>query len=467
MSGDGVSGDGLPPAHEVVERALSLAGDRCVVIVNDSSHADVRFANNTTTTSGERRDRSVTVVRFVPQDGGTAVGVASSSGDVDVADLVESARRDAQGSPAATDEAPLIGDHADADFTDAPTTTSLGDLRPLVEQLAPVLGRARGADRVLSGFAEHQFDTVYLGTSAGLRRRHAQPTGSLQVVARDPGGTRSAWVGTGTPDLGSVSVDELEAHLVQRLAWAERSVALEAGRYEVVLPPGAVTDLMVYLTESASGREAEEGRTVFSAPDGKTKLGSTLSALPFELRSDPAEPGLECQPFLVAESSGPDESVFDNGADLERTAWVSEGKLSRLRYHRAGAARSGQPFTASIDNLVLELPGASGSVEDLVARTEYGLLLTCLWYIREADPATLLLTGLTRDGVYLVEHGEVTGAVNNFRFNESPVDLLGRVSEAGESVRSLGREFGEWVNRTRMPPLRVPDFNMSTTSAAS
>jgi len=462
-----MSPDGLPPAHDVVERALSLAGGQCVVIVSDSSHADVRFANNTTTTSGERRDRSVTVIRFADKDGGTAVGVAASSGDVDVADLVESARRDAASSPAATDEAPLLSDQADGDFTDGPTTTSLGDLRPLVEQLAVVLGRARREDRVLSGFAEHEFDTVYLGTSAGLRRRHAQPTGSVQVVARDPGGTRSAWVGAGTPDLASVSVAELEARLIQRLAWAERSTPLDAGRYEVVLPPGAVTDLMVYLTEAASGRESEEGRTVFSAAGGGTKLGAALSALPFELRSDPAEPGLECQPFLVAGSSGPDESVFDNGAALERTAWISEGKLSRLRYHRAGAARSGQPFTAPIDNLVLELPGASGSVEDLVARTERGLLLTCLWYIREADPATLLLTGLTRDGVYLIENGEVTGAVNNFRFNESPVDLLGRVTEAGASVRSLGREFGEWVNRTRMPPLRVPDFNMSTTSAAS
>jgi len=462
-----MSRDGLPAAQDVVERALSLAGDRCIVIVNDSSHADVRFANNTTTTSGERRDRSVTVVRFADQDGGTAVGVASSSGDVDVADLVESARRDAEGSPAATDEAALLSEGEDADFTDAPTTTSLGDLRPLVEQLAPVLGRARGEDRVLSGFAEHEFDTVYLGTSAGLRRRHAQPTGAFQMVARDRDGTRSAWVGAGTPDLASVSLEELEAHLIERLAWAARSVELEAGRYEVVLPPSAVTDLMVYLTEAASGRESEEGRTVFSAPGGGTKLGATLSPLPFELRSDPAEPGLECQPFLAAASSGPDESVFDNGAPLARTAWVRDGRLSRLRYHRAGAARSGQAFTAPIDNLVLELPGASGSVEDLVAGTKHGLLLTCLWYIREADPATLLLTGLTRDGVYLVEEGEVTGAVNNFRFNESPVDLLGRVAEAGASVRALGREFGEWVNRTKMPPLRVPDFNMSTTSAAS
>jgi predicted Zn-dependent protease len=111
--------------------------------------------------------------------------------------------------------------------------------------------------------------------------------------------------------------------------------------------------------------------------------------------------------------------------------------------------------------------GADATLEEMVSRTERGLLLTCLWYIREVDPATMLLTGLTRDGVYVVEDGEVVGAANNFRFNESPVDLLDRVTEVGISTRALGREFGEYVNRTRMPPLRVPDFNMSTVSRAS
>jgi predicted Zn-dependent protease len=172
-------------------------------------------------------------------------------------------------------------------------------------------------------------------------------------------------------------------------------------------------------------------------------------------------------PFVVAQASSADSSVFDNGLALFPTTWIDEGRLARLRYQRAGAARSAQPVTPDIDNLVLELPGATGTVEDLVASTERGLVLTCLWYIREVDPATLLLTGLTRDGVYLVENGSVVGAVNNFRFNESPVDLLGRVTEAGSTVRSLGREYGEWANRTAMPPLRVPDFNMSSVSPAS
>ena len=142
--------------------------------------------------------------------------------------------------------------------------------------------------------------------------------------------------------------------------------------------------------------------------------------------------------------------------------------LAHLRYHRAGAARSGVAMAPYIDNLVLRCGGHDGgSVDDMVARTERGLLLTCLWYIREVDPATLLMTGLTRDGVYVIEDGAVVGAANNFRFNESPVDLLARATEVGTPVRSLGREFGEYLNRTIMPPLRIPDFNMSSVSQAS
>ena len=137
-------------------------------------------------------------------------------------------------------------------------------------------------------------------------------------------------------------------------------------------------------------------------------------------------------------ASGQDVSVFDNGLALERTEWISKGRLARLQYHRA-AAKSGVEPAVLADNLVLELPGADSSIEDLVSRVEHGLLLTCLWYIREVDPATLLLTGLTRDGVYLVEKGEIVGSVNNFRFNESPVDLLSKTVEAGRTERALSR----------------------------
>jgi predicted Zn-dependent protease len=206
---------------------------------------------------------------------------------------------------------------------------------------------------------------------------------------------------------------------------------------------------------------------VYSAGPGRTRAGERLTGLPFDLWSDPSAPGIECAPFVVAPVSGADTSVFDNGLGVGETHWIRGGVLERLRYHRAGARRSQVEFAPPADNLLLALPGADASLDDLIAHTARGLLLTCLWYIREVDRSTLLLTGLTRDGVYLVEHGEVVGAVNNFRFNESPLDALGKTVEATRSERALSREWHEWANRTAMPGLRVAEFNMSSVSPAS
>jgi predicted Zn-dependent protease len=155
--------------------------------------------------------------------------------------------------------------------------------------------------------------------------------------------------------------------------------------------------------------------------------------------------------------------VFDNGLPLAATEWIGQGELKHLITSRHSADLTGLPVSPGIDNLILD-GGDDRTLDEMVADTERGLLLTCLWYIREVDPATLLLTGLTRDGVYLVENGEVTGEVNNFRFNESPVGLLGRATEAGRTEKTLPREWSDWFTRAAMPPLRVPDFNMSSVS---
>jgi predicted Zn-dependent protease len=242
---------------------------------------------------------------------------------------------------------------------------------------------------------------------------------------------------------------------------------LPAGRYEALLPPTAVADLMIYLYWSAGARDAHDGRTAFSKAGGGTRVGDRLATTPVTLRSDPAEPGLECAPFVIAHASGSESSAFDNGLPLQATDWIRDGVLSSLIQTRHSASLTGLPVTPVVDNLVLDGPAGGRSLEEMVAATERGLLLTCLWYIREVDPQNLLLTGLTRDGVYLVEGGEVTGAVNNFRFNESPVDLLGRLAEAGQTTRTLPREWKDYFTRTAMPPLRVGDFNMSSVSRAS
>jgi predicted Zn-dependent protease len=254
--------------------------------------------------------------------------------------------------------------------------------------------------------------------------------------------------------------------LAQRLAWAERSVTLPPGRYETLLPPEAVADLLIYLYWTAGARNAHEGRTVFSKPGGGTRVGDVLANLPVTLFSDPAYPGLECAPFNVAPVSSAESSVFDNGLPLNATDWISQGRLAALLQTRHSAEITGLPVTPMIGNLILRGPDSGRSLDEMVAGTERGLLLTCLWYIREVDPQTLLLTGLTRDGVYLIEGGEVVGAVNNFRFNESPVDLLGRLAEVGATRACMSREWGDWFTRTAMPALRIGDFNMSTVSQA-
>ena len=473
-----MSTEPVVPAEELVERALvSSRFEDCVVIVEDLSEAEVRFANNTTTTSGIRRDRRVTVIsmRAVgPGDDarfaevGTAVGVAARSGEVDVVSLVRASEAEAATAPPAADVAPLVpAGIADRDFAEAGPVTSVDALAPVTARLADAFARARAAGHALAGFATHGISTVHLGTSTGLRRRHVLPEGVVEMVARSADGARSAWAGAGVDRVGDAPLDDMEAGLEQRLRWADRKVELPAGRYEVLLPPDAVADLTVCLERAMSGRDAEDGRNAFARPGGGTRVGESLSSLPFVLSGDPADPVLACTPFVVAGASSTDTSVFDNGMVIDATRWIEGGRLARLRYHRAAAAASGVEPAPWVGNLTLAVPDATATLEDMVARTRRGLLLTCLWYIREVDPVTLLQTGLTRDGVYLVEDGEVVGAVNNFRFNESPLGMLERCTEAGATERALSREWSDWVRRTAMPPLRVADFNMSSVSPAT
>ncbi|MFF7354485.1 MULTISPECIES: TldD/PmbA family protein [Streptomyces] len=453
--------------HEIVEQALALSrADGCVVIADEHSTANLRWAGNALTTNGVTRGRTLTVIATVDGREGTASGVVSRSAvtSQELEPLVRAAEAAARGAGPAEDAQPLVeGVPAAPDFTDAPAETSSAVFADFAPALGEAFARARAGGRELYGFANHELVSTYLGTSTGLRLRHDQPTGTLELNAKSPDRTRSAWAGRATRDFKDIDPGALDAELAVRLGWAERRVELPAGRYETLLPPTAVADLLIYQLWSASGRDAAEGRTVFSRPGGGTRVGEKLSALPLTLRSDPDEPGLECPPFVVAHSSGGDQSVFDNGLPTRSTDWISEGVLRNLTTTRHSAALTGLPVAPALGNLILD-GGDDRSLQDMIAGTERGLLLTCLWYIREVDPATLLLTGLTRDGVYLVENGEVTGQVNNFRFNESPVGLLRRATEAGRTEKTLPREWSDWFTRTAMPALRIPDFNMSSVS---
>ena len=458
--------------HEIVERALAGPGGvGRVVLVTETSEAVLRWANSTMTTNGHATTRRVAVVALESvADGsggsGVAVGVVSAEATVaaaaDVDALVAAARGAARRAGPARDVAPLPDpDGDDPGWADGPASTSVAVFGRLVTDLADALdGPLRHY-----GFATQELATTWLGTSTGVRRRWVQPTGSVELNVKTPDLAGSAWTGAATPDLAGVDLAALAADATARLGWARRRVALPAGRYETLLPPSAVADLLLMLAWSMDGRAAQEGRSALAGPDGP-RVGERLTDRPLTLASDPVAPGLEYAPFVTALRSGEGVSVFDNGAPARRVEWLRDGAVHELAYSRAEAAEFDTAFAPAGDNLLLT-GGSATSLAEMVAGTRRGLLLTCLWYIREVDPATLLLTGLTRDGVYLVEDGEVVAEVDhNFRFNHSPLDVLREATEVGATERTLPREWKDWFTRVAMPPVRVPAFHMSSVSPA-
>ncbi|MEX2289463.1 MAG: metallopeptidase TldD-related protein [Mycobacteriales bacterium] len=446
---------------EIVERALSLSrADGCLVVVEESSSANLRWAGTTLTTNGAVRGRSVSVISVI----GESVGVRSATVADRLEDLVRASEQAAGDAGPAEDYGPLVAGPAAADFTDPAAETPPDIFAAVAADLGTAFGTARTDGLSLYGYASHDLTTTWLGSSTGLRLRHVQPTGYVEVTGKSSGG--SSWVGRHTRDWSDVSVPALDAELRRRLGWGARRVDLPAGRYETLLPPSAVADLMAYAYWTAAGRSANEGRTVFARPGGGTRVGERLGPAGLRLSSDPDDPALATVPFVVTTASSAMASVFDNGLPLHATDWLRDGALTALVQTRASAATAAAPVTPYVHNLQMD-GGGTASTDEMVASTQRGLLLTCLWYIREVDPQTLLLTGLTRDGVYLVEDGEVVGAVNNFRWNESPVGLLGRLAEVGRSEATLPREWSDDFTWTRMPTLRVADFNMSSVSQAS
>ncbi|MEY9933522.1 putative Zn-dependent protease [Catenulispora sp. GP43] len=464
--------------QQLVDKALELSrADGAVVIVDAGTDANLRWANNTLTTNGVSAGQQVTVISMKNGASGAAsasVGVVGRSG-VDLStleDLVRASEKAAEESGPAEDANELIAGRVSADWDEAPAQTDISVFAAFAPALGETLAAARAEGNLLFGYAEHSMTTQYLGSSAGLRLRHAQPTGSVQLNAKSGDRSRSAWTGVPTADFSDVDVVAAGQDLARRLEWAKRRIDLPAGRYETLLPPTSVADLMIYAYWSAALRDAVDGRSVFSTSGGGSRIGESLagaSKVKPTLRSDPAAPGLECAPYVDAYSSSAATSVFDNGLALAPTEWIKDGVLAALPATRQTAAAADAPLTPFVDNLILEAnPGGTGpSLAEMTAATGDGLLLTSMWYIREVDPQTLLLTGLTRDGVYKVEGGEVVGEVTNFRFNESPVSLLSRIAEAGRTERTFSREWGDYFNRTAMPALRIPDFNMSSVSPAS
>jgi predicted Zn-dependent protease len=451
----------IAPQQAVDEALKTSKADETIVIVTDRAEASLRWANSSMTTNGVSSSRSMSVISIFRDFDKARVGSVQTS-EVDpsvIRDVVAASEDAARSAPEARDNAPLItGSDTPGDWDLAVPATGA----EVFGSLAASLSRGFSGPNILYGFARHELATTFLATSTGVRRRFTQPTGSVEINAKRGGA--SAWAGISTPDFLDLPIDKMLDDLSTRLSWSQRTVSLPAGRYPTLMPPSTVADMLIYMAWMMDGRGAQEGRTAFSAQGGGTRVGERLTQLPVTLYSDPSAHPLLARPFVATSSSSETMSVFDNGVEIDRVDWIRDGVINALAYPRAAAAEFDTAPALPADNLLMT--GGEASLDEMIANTERALLLTTLWYIRTVDPTMLLMTGLTRDGVYLVEDGKVVAAVNNFRFNESPLDLLGRATEVGASEITLPREWGDWATRAAMPPLRIPDFYMSSVSQA-
>ncbi len=454
-------------AQDLIEKITSAATcDDCIVVVRDKTQANLRWAASTLTTNGVIQERNVTVIAFVAMEGGMASGGVTRT-DVSISDiprLLEEAIAAAKAAGIADDYAPLATNLSIGDWNAEHVPTGPEVFSTFAPALGDMFSRSVADSIELFGYSEHTSETTWIGSKGGLRLRKDSPVGRVEMTGKSHGRARSTWAGVETRDFKDVSVADIDAQVRQRLNWQANKVDLPAGRYDTILPSGSVADLFTYMMWFSNARDAHEGQSVFSKKGGGTRVGEKLSNVSLQFFSDPDFKQLPAANFVATAVSSPYSSVFDNGQAIKRVDWLKDGVLQSLIQTRATSKLTNLEFTPMGENLIMSVDGGSGSLEDLVKKVDNGLLLTTFWYIRMVDPNSLLLTGLTRDGVYHVKGGEVVGATNNFRWNDSPVSALNRIAHAGSTQWTQPREWAGDVTNMAVPPLVIKDFNMSTVS---
>lgn len=451
---------------EAVEVALELLGkDGGVVIGGNSASNNLRWANSALTTNGDAIDQTLSISAFVEVPGGIASGMSSGQirSRTDIEHLVSASKASAVSAGPSVDAMDLVSGPQHSDFHDPASDLDVHEISHIANGLSEIFALR---DQEFFGYAEQSLDTTYVGTSSGTRMRYAERTSRFELCAKSVDRKRSAWSGQGGTTLTDVDTHKHLMDVTQKLDIQLKQVDTSPGRHQVSLSPSAVSDLMIYLLWSSAARDAAEGRSAFSNVKGGTRVGEQLSSRKLTLATDPNISGIETFDHVVNLGSSALGSAFDTGLKIDRTELISDGVLTALGSSRHAAQVAKLPFTPLTDNISLVDSQGSGSLTELAQRMGEGLLVTCLWYIREVDPQNLLLTGLTRDGVYVVSGGEIVGATNNFRFNESPIDMLSRVVDAGETIPCLPREWADWFSRAQVAPLTIEGFNLSTRSDA-
>ena len=436
-------------AQALIQRVVAMSkSDGVDVQVGGGYITNVRFADNQMSTAGAINDFTVAVQSWFGKK--HAVVQTNEISDTALRAAVDKSERLAKLAPDDPEAMPMLGQQnhrtVEAYFPSVAGMSADDRARVALTALEP----ARGAkDLRAAGFLINNAGATALGNNKGMFAYHRSTNANFTLTVRTADGTGSGWAGAEHNDANKVDFAAVSRRAIEKARLSRNPVAVEPGRYTVILEPQAVGDLCQLIGFYADARATDEGRSPFVKQGGGTKIGEKIMDERVSVYADPFDPQVLAQPF------------DGDGLPLGRQVFIENGVLKTLYYSRFWAQKKGVQPTGAPTSFLMS--GGTSSVEDMIKSTERGILVTRLWYLREVDPRTILYTGLTRDGTFLIENGKISKAVKNFRFNDSPLFMLNNLEMMGQPVRLAGTEAGGAVV---VPPLKVRDFNFTSLSDA-
>jgi predicted Zn-dependent protease len=436
-------------SQKIISRVTELSKADSVQVQLGSSHSsNTRFAANQMSTSGSIFDVSLSVQSSFGKK--HAVVVTNDLSDESLRQVVTQSEALAKLAPEDPEAMPPLGPQQYATVSAYfESTASLG-ASDMARAAMTALEPARAAkDLQVAGFIVTGAGSNAIGNEKGLFAYQRSTSANYTLTVRTADGSGSGWAGADHPDWSRVDFGAVSKRALDKARASRGPVAIEPGLYIVILETQAVGDLVHLVGGYADARSADEGRSPFAKQGGGNKIGEKIVDERVTILSDPSDAQLLSQPF------------DGEGFPLSKQVWIESGVLKKLSYSRFWAQKKNEKATGAPQSI--KMNGGSSSLDDMIAATERGVLVTRLWYLREVDPRTILYTGLTRDGTFLVENGKITKAIRNFRFNESPLFMLNNLEMLGRAERLAGTEAGGDVV---MPAIKVRDFNFTSLSEA-
>ena len=435
-------------AKAILDKAIKLSkADECTAQLSGSNGGNVRYALNNVSTSGYVSDADLVVdVAF-----GKRVGTATINAfdDKSIEAVVRRAEELAKLAPENPEFVPAIEKQAykpSATFVEK-TAAITPEYRAQVA--ADCIEPCRKDKLVAAGFFNDSQDFSATANSKGNFGYQKSSGMNFTCTVRTDDGKGSGWVARNLADVAKFDAKSEIRTAIQKAQGSVDAKALEPGKYTVIMEPAATAGLISFMMFGFDARRADEGRSFLSKKGGGNKLGEKLFDERVTIYADPWDANSAVLPW------------DNDGLAREKTAIVTKGKIDYLHYSRYWAQKQGKRAVGQPGNLIMI--GGDKSTMDLVKSTKKGILVTRTWYIRLVDPQTVLLTGLTRDGTFYVENGEIKYPIKNFRFNESPAIMLNNIEEIGKPVR-VGDDESPFV--MMIPPMKIRDFTFTSLSDA-